>query len=218
MPSKKIPRLRFGGWYSYQEWAEHGFVPKAVHQVNEPAPDTEPAVGTVRDTKTLPDANARDADDAPDVPGGAVPPTPPDRPKDRPHRPTGTRGAAPPDLYPAPPDTGRPRQPVIRPYVLTGGRTRPQRELAVHALVLTTESGRGALNGLLAEYQAICRLCETVRPVAEVAAQLAIPLGVARVLIDDLARQSLITINEPAPDSGQSLEILTRVLDGLRRL
>ncbi|MGH3846648.1 MAG: hypothetical protein ACRDS0_35300, partial [Pseudonocardiaceae bacterium] len=32
MPSKdELGPLRFGGWYSYREWAEHGFIPRAAH-------------------------------------------------------------------------------------------------------------------------------------------------------------------------------------------
>ncbi|MCW2941955.1 MAG: hypothetical protein JWN00_4940 [Actinomycetia bacterium] len=30
--SKHNPQPRFGGWYSYQEWAEHGFITRDAHE------------------------------------------------------------------------------------------------------------------------------------------------------------------------------------------
>jgi hypothetical protein len=187
---KRIPQLRFGGWYSYQEWADNGFMPKPHHAPKpEPPPDPDPAP-----SKALPENAKKPAQ-----------PAPPPRPR-------------PVDLYPAPPTVSRPDEPLIRPYVLTGGRTRPRHDLAVHALVRTTQRGRKPAYGLPAEHAAICRLCRTPQSVAEVAALLRVPLGVARVLVDDMESQELITITAPGEEDGQSVEILTRVLEGLRRL
>jgi len=70
---------------------------------------------------------------------------------------------------------------VVRPYILTGGRTEPShRELALETVV-TTVSGTDAARMLDHEEAAIVRLCEAYQSVAEIAAHLGIPLGVARV-------------------------------------
>ncbi len=77
-------------------------------------------------------------------------------------------------------------QPLVRPYAMTGGRTRPRYQLAIEALVSTT-ADPAHLATLLPEHQRICHLCREVKSVAEVSALLSMPLGVARILVADLA-------------------------------
>ncbi|KRV49365.1 hypothetical protein AQ490_20440 [Wenjunlia vitaminophila] len=112
-------------------------------------------------------------------------------------------------------------QPLVRPYAMTGGRTRPRYQLAIEALVSTTaDSSRTA--GLLPEHQRICHLCQEIKSVAEISALLAIPLGVARILVADLAEAGLVAIHQPAgadePGAQPDLTLLERVLSGLRKL
>ncbi|MDB1090472.1 DUF742 domain-containing protein, partial [Streptomyces sp. ACA25] len=87
-------------------------------------------------------------------------------------------------------------QPLVRPYAMTGGRTRPRYHLAIEALVSTTAEPV-QLQGLLPEHQRICQLCLEVKSVAEVSALLAMPLGVARILVADLAEAGLVAIHQP---------------------
>ncbi len=109
--------------------------------------------------------------------------------------------------------------PLVRPYALTGGRTRPSVELAIEALVSTTYSGTLAESRLPSERAAIIRLCVDTRSVAEVAALLKVPLGVARVLVADMADAALVRIYEPQSlDEAAHVALLERVLSGLRRL
>ena len=62
-------------------------------------------------------------------------------------------------------------------------------------------------------------LCERPRSVSEVAALTHVPLGVARVLIDDLATEGRLRVHLGVdPTGGPDLELLDRVLSGLRRL
>lgn len=198
---KKAPLLRFGGWYSYQEWADHGFTPKHTHRrTPEPEP---PAEHKPDPRKALPASTQQPA---------ATPSPPPPAHEERPPRPQ------PVELYPAPPAVPRPDEPLIRPYILTGGRTRPRHELEMHALISTTERGRTTTRGLPAEHAAICRLCRSPQSVAEVAALMKVPLPVARVIVVDMEGQDLVVVTAPGQDDGQSTEILTRVLEGLRRL
>lgn len=104
---------------------------------------------------------------------------------------------------------------LVRPYSRTGGRTRSVFELALEALVSTTD--RADLAYVDAEHQPIVDLCRQVRSVAEVAALLGIPLGVARILVADMAELGLVAVHRTAPD-GPPIAILERVLAGLRRL
>ena len=77
---------------------------------------------------------------------------------------------------------------LVRPYAVTGGRTRPRYDLAVEALVTAAPYPPRDVAGLTPEYRAIMDLCRSARSVAEVSALLKIPLGVARVLIADQER------------------------------
>jgi uncharacterized protein DUF742 len=107
--------------------------------------------------------------------------------------------------------------PVVRPYALTGGRTRSQRAYPLEALVVTTFMGEHYADGGSPEAQAICALCQDSRSVAEVAANLKVPIGVARVLIGDLVREGLVMVHERSDDAPDTV-LLERVLSGLRRL
>ncbi|MFW6694224.1 DUF742 domain-containing protein [Streptomyces sp. MAR4 CNX-425] len=114
-----------------------------------------------------------------------------------------------------------PQSRLVRPYAVTGGRTRPRYQLAIEALVQTT-ADPSRLTSQLPEHQRICRLCYELKSVAEVSALLTLPLGVARILVADLAEAGLVTIHQPGGgDSagGQpDVTLLERVLSGLRKL
>jgi hypothetical protein len=107
---------------------------------------------------------------------------------------------------------------IVRPYTLTGGRTEPTNSnLPLETLVATTPAGAAARRLLEREAEAILELCHRVVSVAEVAARLHLPLGVARVLVADLADSGYVQLHRPAhvgdrPDSA----LLRRVLHGLR--
>lgn len=109
---------------------------------------------------------------------------------------------------------------VVRPYARTGGRTHPVRDLAVETLVVTSERGRdsGAIRSV--EHLTIARLCEHTYSVAEVSALLGLPLGVARVLLADMADAGLVEIlHNPGEESGApDLPLMERVIAGLRNL
>lgn len=104
----------------------------------------------------------------------------------------------------------------VRPYVYTGGRTRPQLELAIETLV---SAKAGALETTAAsEQRAVLELCATPTSVAEVAALLRVPLGVARVLLGDLAASGAVAVHQSAGTEGPDLKLMERVLAGLKRL
>lgn len=111
---------------------------------------------------------------------------------------------------------------LVRPYAWTRGRTEPARELAVDTLVSTTAVAGTAEPGADADHQAVAALCAEPRAVAEVAALLPVPLGVARVLLGDMAERGLLRVHRGAAGAGggesPDPKVLRRVLDGLRRL
>ena len=55
---------------------------------------------------------------------------------------------------------------------------------------------------------------------AEVAALMSLPLGVARVLLSDMAGLGIVTVHQTASSAGNApdLALMERVLSGLRRL
>jgi hypothetical protein len=114
---------------------------------------------------------------------------------------------------------------LVRPYAVTRGRTRPRLEIAIEALVETTHRGRSAGHNKGShgrEHQHIASLCDgRLQSLAEIAARMQLPLGVARVLIADMAAEGLVAVYEPTSfetNDAVGTELLERVLSGLRRL
>ncbi|WEO95362.1 DUF742 domain-containing protein [Streptomyces sp. FXJ1.172] len=131
------------------------------------------------------------------------------------------------------PVRGGDRKPArVRPYSLTGGRTRFGHVLLVETFVaaleapeerkeLTAGSLTGAQGRVMPEMRAIVELCRRMRTVAEIAALLKMPLGVVRVLLSDLADQGKIRVYGTGTGHGTGRPdraLLERVLGGLRRL
>ncbi|WP_030899599.1 DUF742 domain-containing protein [Streptomyces sp. NRRL F-5126] len=115
----------------------------------------------------------------------------------------------------------------VRPYSLTGGRTRAEHVLRVETFVAATEAPAGRAepprrgsSRVMPEVSAIVELCRRMRTVAEVAALLKMPLGVVRVLLSDLADQGRIRVYGTGHDGTEQPDhaLLERVLSGLRRL
>ncbi|TQK51907.1 uncharacterized protein DUF742 [Streptomyces sp. SLBN-118] len=124
------------------------------------------------------------------------------------------------------PSRGDGRRPArVRPYSLTGGRTRFGHVLLVETFVAALEAPaerRELPKGsprVMPELRAIVELCRRMRTVAEISALLKMPLGVVRVLLSDLADQGRIRVFGTGHGSGQpDRALLERVLSGLRRL
>jgi hypothetical protein len=104
----------------------------------------------------------------------------------------------------------------VRPYVLTRGRTRSQYELSIETLVSAVPMA--ASGPAAAEHEAVIAMCQEPRSVAEVAALLGVPLGVARVILGDLVAAGVVAVHRTAGVAGPDLALMERVLAGLRRL
>ncbi|MFC4943426.1 DUF742 domain-containing protein [Pseudonocardia sp. GCM10023141] len=109
---------------------------------------------------------------------------------------------------------------AVRPYTWTGGRTKSGFDLAIETLVSTSQRGRDQIGLMRVEHRGIAELCEQTRSVAEVAALMSLPLGVARVLLGDMAGLGVVTVHQTASSAGNApdLALMERVLSGLRRL
>jgi Protein of unknown function (DUF742) len=101
---------------------------------------------------------------------------------------------------------------LVRPYARTGGRTEGSRELRLETLLSVSRTDLV----LMLEHSRIVEICEATSSVAEVAAALAAPLGVARVLLSDLIEMGVLSVH--TGDNQPAQELMARVLAGLRRL
>ncbi|MFJ6705669.1 MULTISPECIES: DUF742 domain-containing protein [unclassified Streptomyces] len=111
----------------------------------------------------------------------------------------------------------------VRPYLATGGRTRPRHWLSPET-VLVAGSGRAG-PGLSEEaYQQIVQLCrQRHRSVAELAGTIRLPLTAVRVLISDLVDARVLVLSVTAaytpadsPDSPVGDRPTQQLLEALR--
>lgn len=110
----------------------------------------------------------------------------------------------------------------VRPFVRSQGRTRAEVDLPLEALVSTsamvaTSENTGVMPSL-DEHRIVLGLCSQPRSIMEVAALAGIPLGVARVLVGDLAASGELTVHRTVDRVGPGAELLRRVLSGLNEL
>ena len=108
----------------------------------------------------------------------------------------------------------------VRPYLVTGGRTRSVVDLPIEALVRSTPLGHRAVEKLSHELRDIVSLCVNPQSLAEISARLKIHLQVARVLVGDLVQAEQVAIHTASKDNDRrpDLQLLEKVLDGLQSL
>jgi hypothetical protein len=107
----------------------------------------------------------------------------------------------------------------LRPYLITSGRAEPvDHTLEIEAQVLTTELGASEYPRLSFERRDIVRLCATTMSVVEVAAKLRLHIGVARVLVADLAAMGCLTVARPSFPLSQDASLIKRVIRGLEAI
>ncbi len=120
--------------------------------------------------------------------------------------------------------TGTSREPSqlrVRPYLLTGGRTSSEIDLTLETMLQITEQGTASRRTLTLEPRQIVDTChESPIPLVELAAKLALPFQVARVLVGDLITEGFLAVAETSRSTSErpDLGLLERVLDGLQNL
>ena len=103
---------------------------------------------------------------------------------------------------------------VIRPFLLTGGRTRPGQEgLRVETLIHARPPRPGTIQRF--EHQQIVGLCREPTSLAEISAALRVPFGVARVLVSDLVADGSVMVTEREE---LSIQLIERIRDRVRAL
>ncbi len=109
---------------------------------------------------------------------------------------------------------------IVRPYAWTRGRTKSTMDLRIETMVSTSEHGENIEALTQTEHRSIAELCDEPRSVAEVATLLSVPLGVAKVLLGDMANLGLVIVHRTATGGANKahLTLMERVLSGLRRL
>lgn len=115
---------------------------------------------------------------------------------------------------------------MVRPYAVTGGRTEPAdgESLDLMAMIVAVgeppEAG-DAGNGvhLTPEHRRILVVCRKRSTVADIAADVGLPVGVVRVLLADLIKAGAVTVVRQRPAGEQtSNDMLQEILNGLRAL
>jgi uncharacterized protein DUF742 len=108
----------------------------------------------------------------------------------------------------------------VRAYAWTGGRTRTSGQLEIETLISTTTRAEELMHTMRSEHQSVARICRQSRSVAEIGALLSLPLGVVRVLLDDMAGLGLVTVHatRTTGDGQPDMDLLRRVLRGLSNL
>lgn len=114
---------------------------------------------------------------------------------------------------------------VVRPYAVTAGRTRPTGEnidvVALVSVVRTVpggDAGHGEVSDLGPEHVRLLRFCRSRPSVADLAAELDLPLGVVRILLADLRERGLVKIYPPVSAGLSDVSMLKEVADALRRI
>ncbi|GLW58930.1 hypothetical protein Kpho01_69400 [Kitasatospora phosalacinea] len=118
---------------------------------------------------------------------------------------------------------------MVRPYTITRGRTAPERDDLTLITLLTTVPGPVDAYGapvrparLQPEHRMIIDRCRTPAAVAEVAADLDLPVSVTKILLGDLVAQGLLSARAPISVAraagGADRGLLAAVREGLRRL
>ena len=107
---------------------------------------------------------------------------------------------------------------LVRPYFWTGGRTESRCELSLETLVSATDQPIDPTAP--PEHSTILTLCSAPRSVAELAALVSIPLGVARVVLGDMAEAGSVVVHRTvgSADAFPDIVLMQRVLNGLQRL
>jgi hypothetical protein len=108
---------------------------------------------------------------------------------------------------------------AVRPFLLTEGRVvGGESALPMETQVVTTVEALRVSAQLGFERRAIVEICRTPMSLAEVAARLGLHLNVVRVLVSDLRAAQYLMVHVPRAATSSDLDILRRVIDGLRAI
>jgi hypothetical protein len=117
---------------------------------------------------------------------------------------------------PAPAEAGEPGDDlVVRPFMLTGGRTQPLHDgLRIETLLHAAPAALSA--PLRFESRRIVELCQAPMSIADLAVGLRVPMGVVRVIVADLVTSGYLRIEEQLDEL--PIALIERIRDRVRAL
>ena len=105
---------------------------------------------------------------------------------------------------------------LVRPFVMTGGRTRSERrDLRMETMLRSVREPEPGT--LPSEQDAMVRLCREPQSIAEVAARLDLVLGVAAIIAGDLIAEGYFEVHHTDPVDIE-LDALTRMIERVRAI
>jgi hypothetical protein len=111
---------------------------------------------------------------------------------------------------------GRGAHDFVRPFIMTGGRTRAERrDLRLETMLQATVSD--IPRDLPSEQEELLRACAEPQSVAEVAAKLHLIVGVVAVIAGDLIATGLLDVHHTDPVEIE-LDMLTKMIERVRAI
>lgn len=105
---------------------------------------------------------------------------------------------------------------LVRPFVMTGGRTRVERrDLRIETMLRTLRQPESG--ALPSEQHAMLELCREPQSVAEIGARLGLVLGVAMIIAGDLIADGWFEVHHTDPVDIE-LDALTRMIEKVRAI
>ena len=104
----------------------------------------------------------------------------------------------------------------VRPFIMTGGRTRAERrDLRIETVLHTSVDD--IPSGLPSEQEGLLEICREPQSVAEVAAKLHLVVGVVAVIAGDLIASGLLDVHHTDPVEIE-LDMLTKMIERVRAI
>jgi len=108
------------------------------------------------------------------------------------------------------------RHEVVRPFVMTGGRTRAERRDLRLETMLSAVPG-APRDGLTPEEHELLDICRHPLSVAEASAELGLVVGVTIIIAADLVIAGLLEVHQTDPVEIE-LDVLSRMIERVRAL
>ena len=113
-------------------------------------------------------------------------------------------------------DEARGGHDFVRPFIMTGGRTRAERrDLRVETMLQSTVEA--VPHDLPSEQEEMLRLCMEPQSVAEVAAKLHLVVGVVAIIAGDLITAGLLDVHHTDPVEIE-LDMLSKMIERVRAI
>ena len=114
------------------------------------------------------------------------------------------------------PQAGRGGHDFVRPFIMTGGRTRAERrDLRIETMLQASVTD--IPRDLPSEQEELLRVCTEPLSVAEVAAKLQLVVGVITVIAGDLIAAGLLDVHHTDPVEIE-LDMLTKMIERVRAI